>query len=120
VFFIGGSIVKKNNEVRLVGNVVKAPKIFEKETGNFGVVRMAVNTKRGEREETLYIDVKLFGYTFNDLGYYDIDKGDRVQVDGRLVMEEFTNKEGVDVTVPAIIADNVVKFYKKAKESASF
>jgi len=110
----------RTNSIVLVGNVVKEPKVFETEKGNFGVVRVAVSSRRGDREETLYIDVKLFGHTFNDLTYYEINKGDRVQVDGRLVMEEFTNKDGVDVKLPAIIANSVVKFYKKAKDQASF
>jgi len=81
---------------------------------------MAVNSRRGDKEETLYIDVKLFGHVFNDIEYYDIDKGDRVQVDGRLVMEEFTNKEGTDVKLPAIIANSLVKFHKKLKEATNF
>ena len=113
-------MLMRTNSIVLVGNVVKEPKIFDTEKGNFGVVRIAVNSRRGDREDTLYIDVKLFGNTFNDLSYYEIGKGDRVQVDGRLVLEEFTNKEGTDVKLPAIVANSVVKFYKKAKEAASF
>jgi single-stranded DNA-binding protein len=110
----------RTNEIRLVGNVVKEPKIFDTEKGKFGVVRVAVNSRRGDKEETLYIDVKLFGHVFNDIEYYEIDKGDRVQVDGRLVLEEFTNREGNEVKLPAIIANSMVKFHKRVKDDSSF
>lgn len=111
----------RTNEIRLVGNVVSEPKVFENDRGNFGVIRVAANSKIGDREETLFIDVKLFGRAYGDLNYYDINKGDRVQVDGRLVTEDFTTKDGEEVkNRPAIVANSVVKFFKKVKEDASF
>ena len=110
----------RTNEIRLVGNVVKEPRVHETERGKFAIVRVAVNSRRGDKEETLYIDAKLFGNVYNDIEYYEIDKGDRVQVDGRLVMEEFTNKEGTEVKLPAIIANSLVKFHKRPKESSDF
>jgi single stranded DNA-binding protein len=110
----------RTNEIRLVGNVVKEPMVREGANGPFAIVRIAVNNRWGEKEETLYIDTKLFGKSYNDIEYYEIDKGDRVQVDGRLVMEEFTNKEGNDVKLPAIIANSLVKFHKRVREATGF
>ena len=110
----------RNNEIRLIGNVVKDPTVREGANGPFAIVRIAVNSRWGEKEETLYIDTKLFGKSYTDVEYYEINKGDKVQVDGRLVMEEFTNKEGNEVRLPAIIANSMVKFHKRAKETAGF
>ncbi|MAR66587.1 MAG: hypothetical protein CL833_04975 [Crocinitomicaceae bacterium] len=109
----------RTNEVRLVGNVVSEPKVFDTEK-DFAVVRVAVNSKVGDREDTLYIDVKMFGRAFGDLKYYDIQKGDRVQVDGRLITEDFTTSKGEEVkNRPAIIANSVSKFFKKVKPEAA-
>lgn len=106
----------KTNEIRLVGNVTKEPQILNSSTTEFAVIRMAVNTRYGEKEETIYIDVKAFGNSFRDLKYFEVGKGDRVQVEGRLVMEEFTTKEGVEVkNHPAVIANSIARFHKKQK-----
>lgn len=110
----------RTNEIRLVGNVVKEPLLKEGPVAKFGIIRIAVNSKYKEEEETLFIDVKLFGHVYTDLDYYEIKKGDRVQVHGRLVLEEFTTKDGVDVKAPAIIANSLVKFHKKVKEEKGF
>ena len=110
----------KTNEIRLVGNVVKEPLVREGANGPFAIVRMAVNSHRGDKEDTLYIDVKLFGPVYNDITYYEIDKGDRVQVDGRLIEEEWTKEDGTKVRNHSVIANSLVKFFKKSKEAASF
>lgn len=106
-----------NNEIRLMGNVVKEPDIFESDRGKFGKVRIASNTKRGETEETLFIDIKLFGYSFNDFEYFNIEKGDRIVAYGRLVIEEFTDKEGNKRREPTVYANNVFKVAKKTSTS---
>lgn len=103
------------NEVRLIGNLVRDPDIIETERGKFGKIRVACNTKRGEVEDTLFIDVKLFGYTFNDLEYHEVTKGDKVQIIGRLATEEFTNKEGNSVSVSVVYANSLLKLARKAK-----
>ena len=110
----------RTNEIRLVGNVVKEPLVREGANGPFAIVRMAVNSRRGDKEDTLYIDVKLFGPVYNDITYYEIDKGDRVQVDGRLVEEEWTKEDGSKIRNHSVIANSMVKFHKKAKEAAGF
>lgn len=110
----------RTNDIRLVGNVTKEPQILNTATTEFAVIRIAVNTRYGEKEETFYIDVKAFGNSFRDLKYYEVGKGDRVQVDGRLVMEEFTTKEGVEVkNHPAVVANSISKFHRKQKEEST-
>jgi single-stranded DNA-binding protein len=109
-----------NNEVRLIGNVVKEPDIFESERGNFGKIRIACNTKRGETEDTLFIDVKLFGYAFNDLEYHSIEKGDKVIAHGRLAVEEFTDKNENKRREPVVYASSIMKVAKKDTSKNSF
>ena len=109
-----------NNEVRLIGNVVKDPEVFESEKGKFGKVRIACNTKRGETEDTLFIDVKLFGYAFNDLEYHGIEKGDKVIAYGRLAIEEYTDKNEVNRKEPAVYANSIIKIAIKQKLENSF
>ena len=109
-----------NNEVRLIGNVVKEPDVFQSEKGNFGKVRIACNTKRGETEDTLFIDVKLFGYAFNDLEYHSIENGDKVIAYGRLSIEEFTDKNENKRREPVVYASSIMKVAKKENAQNSF
>lgn len=109
-----------NNELRLIGNVVKEPDVYESEKGKFGKIRIASNTKRGETEDTLFIDVKLFGYAFKDYEYHNIEKGDRVVVYGRLAVEEYTDKENNKRREPVVWANSVMKVAKKVNSEKSF
>ena len=108
-----------NNEVRLIGNIVKEPTIIESEKGNFGRIRIASNTKRGDKEDTLFIDVKLFGYAYKDLEYHALEKGDRVVVYGRLSIDEYDDKEGKKRREPVVYGNSVMKVARrKATEEA--
>ncbi|MCW4040572.1 MAG: single-stranded DNA-binding protein [Candidatus Bathyarchaeota archaeon] len=109
-----------NNEVRLIGNLVRDPDIIETERGKFGKIRIACNTRRGEIEDTLFMDIKLFNNTFKDLEYHEVVKGDRVAVFGRLATEEYTNKEGVVVTAFVVYANSLMKIARKAKVESGF
>lgn len=102
-----------NNEVRLIGNIVKDPTVIESEKGNFARIRIASNTKRGEKEDTLFIDIKLFGYAYQDLEYNNLQKGDRVVAYGRLAIEEYTDKENNKRRDPVVYANSVIKVAKR-------
>lgn len=106
-----------NNECRLLGNLVKEPSIIESERGKFGKIRVAVNTKRGEIEDTLFIDVNLFGQSFNEEDVSSMIKGDRVLIYGRLVVEEYEDKEGIKRKEPVVYAFNVIKLAKRIKST---
>lgn len=103
------------NSISLVGNLVADPDVFDTKNGKAGRVRIAVNTKIGEKEETLYTDVKMFGNTYRDIDAYALVKGDRVSVQGRLVQEGYTNKEGKEVVAHVVYANRVDKFAKRKK-----
>ena len=102
-----------NNETKLMGNLVKEPNVYESEKGGHAKIRMAVNTKRGDVEDTLFIDVKLFGYAYKDFEYFTPDKGDRVLVIGRLAIEEFTDKEGNQRREAVVYANSLQKIAKR-------
>jgi len=109
-----------NNEVRLIGNVVKEPDIFNSDKGNFAKIRIASNTKRGDTEDTLYIDVKLFGYSFKDFEYHNIEKGDRVVAYGKLAIEEYVDKKEIKRREPVIWANSLIKVAKKSTVENDF
>jgi single-stranded DNA-binding protein len=109
-----------NNEVRLIGHVVKDPEVFESEKGKFGKIRIASNTKVGEKEETLFINVKLFGYAFKDFEYHDIKKGDKVLAYGRLAVDEYVDRNEVNRKEPFVYANSIIKIARKQKLENSF
>lgn len=111
-----------NNELKLIGNVVKDPDVYESERGKFGRLRLACNTKRGETEDTLFIDVKLFGGAFKDFEYHEVVKGDKILVYGRLAVEEYTAKDESKRREPIVYANGIIKLAKKAsaKSGSSF
>jgi len=109
-----------NNEIRLIGNIVKDPDVYESDHGKFARLRIASNTKRGETEDTLFIDVKLFGNVFKDLEYHNLSKGDKVVAYGRLAIEEYTDKNDIKRREPVVYANNVIKIAKKQNSEKSF
>jgi len=111
----------KPNEVKFIGNLVKDPQIFEGQDGaKFGRMRIAVNTKIRDLEETLYIDVKINDYAMRDIEYFDVKKGNRVFVSGRLVQEEYNDADGREIRVVVVRADNIFKIAtKQAQEEGS-
>lgn len=101
--------------VQIDGNVCQDPK---KITDKFCVIRMAENYKEKGEEETIYIDVKVFEKNISDLEYYQITKGDRLMVSGRLVKDDY-EKDGEKKERFAIIADSIKKIWKKPAQQKS-
>lgn len=109
-----------NNEIKLVGNLVRDPDIYESENGKHARIRMAANTKRGDKEDTLFIDVKLFGFAYRDFEYFSPNKGDKIAVVGRLSVDEFTDKNGNERREAVVYANNLFKIAKRASQESSF
>lgn len=115
-----GKKMSLNNEVRLIGNLVRDPETFDTKKGKFAKVRIAVNTRRGDIEDTLYIDVKLFGNVYRDIETNNLTKGDRIVTYGRLVVEEYSDKEGNKKREAAIYANSVMKIAKREMIESNF
>jgi single-stranded DNA-binding protein len=109
-----------NNELRLIGNVVKDPDIFTSEHGKFAKLRIASNTKRGDSEETLYIDLKIYGNSYKDLEYHDISKGDKVIAYGRLAVDEFVDKNEIKRREPVVYCNSLMKVARRQITEETF
>lgn len=106
----------ENNVCRFFGNMVTD--VEEKgETKTFGVARMAVDNGYKEKKETLYLSLKFFKKGFSDALYYNIQKGDRVSVEGRLVDDSFTKDDGTMFIRYALIVTWIRKIAKPVTEN---
>lgn len=106
-----------NNEIKLIGNLVKEPYVSDK---GFAKIRVAANTRRGDKEDTLFIDIKLFGNVYNDFIYHDIQKGDKIISYGRLAIEEYKDKNDITRREAVVFADSLFLVAKKKKSENSF
>ena len=124
IFFITWAIMRYvmslNNEIKLMGNLVRDPDVYESANGKHAKIRMAANTKRGDKEDTLFIDVKLFGFAHRDFEYFSPKKGDKIGVVGRLSVDEFTDKNGNERREAVIYANDLFKIAKRASQESSF
>ena len=109
-----------NNEIRLIGNLVKDPEEIATERGKFHIARIAVNSKRGEETETVFIDIKIFGNLCKDIEEDPINKGDRIIVIGRFSIDEFTDKTNAKRREPVVYANSIAKIKKRAGKEFNF
>ena len=98
------------NKVILIGNLTKDPELRYTPNGAaVSTLRMAVNTryKQGEenKEETLFIDVVVFGKQAENCSQY-LSKGGQVLVEGRL-QERRWESDGQQKNKFEVIAQNV-------------
>jgi single-strand DNA-binding protein len=96
------------NFVCVAGNLTQTPELRTTNSGKSVCdLRLAVNTKRGPTEETLYIDVIVWGVTAETCCKY-LAKGRNVAVKGRLKDDSWENKEGQKVSKTVIVSDDVI------------
>jgi single-stranded DNA-binding protein len=97
--------------VKLEGNVCQDVK---KVSDKLSIIRLAENFKRDKNspEQTIYWDIKVFERCQSDLDYFQIQKGDKLLIDGKLIEDEF-EKEGVMIKKFAIIADSIKKIWRR-------
>tara|TARA_R100000008_G_C3583359_1_gene170257 strand:+ start:1753 stop:2151 length:399 start_codon:yes stop_codon:yes gene_type:complete len=105
---MGDFLMSSFNEAILVGNLTKDPVYRDLPSGKGGVttLRLAVNSRRGESEETLYIDAVVFGKQAESCRDY-LKKGRSVLVSGRIKSRSYENKEGEMRYVTEIMANTV-------------
>jgi len=81
------------NQTILMGNLTKEPELHYTQSGaSVASFDIAVNTKYGEKEETLFMPCVVFGKLADIVVKY-APKGKNVLVTGRLVLESWTNAE---------------------------
>ena len=100
------------NEIRLIGNLTSDPAMYER----VARIRIASNTKVGDKKETLFIDVKMFGHNIEEVTNHELKKGDKVMVFGRLAIEEYeSTKTGENKKDAVVYCNNFVKLSKIEK-----
>ena len=95
------------NKVVLMGNVVADVDLRETKSGTAVTdLRLAVDDKRGKNDETVFVDVTLWGRTAEIANEY-LSKGSPVLIDGRLQMDRWESEEGVKRSKLKIVCDRL-------------
>jgi single-strand DNA-binding protein len=101
------------NKVLLIGNLTRDVELRYTQGGlAIGKFGLAVNRRwkdrnAGEdREETMFIDVSLFGKSA-EVAHQYVSKGRQVLVEGRLVLEQWTDQNGQKKSRHSISAENL-------------
>lgn len=101
------------NKVLLMGNLTRDPELRYAKSGtamaSFG---LAVNTKSGEKEETLFIDVTAFGRQAETTSEY-LKKGSSALIEGRLSFEQWESQDGQKRSKHKVLADRI-QFMERA------
>jgi single-strand DNA-binding protein len=99
------------NKVFLIGNLVRDPELRKLPSGDdVATFRMAVNRRfrdrnGTDREETVFLDVTVYGNRAGPLCRY-MRRGMPIFVEGRLRQEEWTGRDGQRQSRISIVAEN--------------
>ena len=95
------------NKILLLGNMTRNPELRYIASGTavctFG---FAVNTKMGEREDVLFIDVTSFGKTAELVEQY-LKKGSAALIEGRLQLQQWESQDGQKRSKHLVVAERV-------------
>jgi single-strand DNA-binding protein len=106
------------NKVILLGNLTRDPELKYAANGTaIATFGMAVNTKSGEREDVLFIDVTAFGRQAETTSEY-LKKGSAALIEGRLQLQQWESREtGEKRSKHTVVADRIQ--FMSASASAS-
>lgn len=109
--------MKNLNTVVLGGNLVQDVSTITTMNGKIkSLIRMAVNTVYGSREEALFINVQSWGSLAESCNK-NLSKGDSIIVEGRLKQRNYSKDNGQKITLIEVVADNIIFVnVKKFKE----
>ena len=97
------------NSVILIGNLARDPELRYSTGMNQTAIcnfTVAVNDGYGERQQTSFIPIVVFGKQAENCERY-LAKGRKVAVNGRIQVRNYTNREGNKVYVTEVVANNV-------------
>jgi len=81
------------NKLMLAGNLTRDPDIRYTPKGTAVCeIGLAINDKRGEEQETTFVDITFWGDTAENVGKF-FSKGDPIYVEGRLRMDQWEDKQ---------------------------
>lgn len=99
--------VMKMNNVSLIGRLTFDPELRYTSKGTAVTnLRLARNERAGEKEQTLFVDVTLWGRLAEVVTAHK-KKGDQVAVSGRLEYSEYNDDEGRKRSRLKIVANHV-------------
>lgn len=81
------------NKIILTGRLVRSAEIKTYPNTSIATFTLASNKKIKDKEEVLFIDCKAFGRVAEIIDEY-VTKGDKILIEGRLVLEKWEDKEG--------------------------
>jgi single-strand DNA-binding protein len=100
------------NKIILLGNTTRDVDLRYLTNGtavaNFGIAtnRKFKSADGTEKDETMFIDVTVFGRTAEIVNQY-VKKGDRLFIEGRLVLEQWTDNNGNKRSKHSVTAEKV-------------
>ena len=105
------------NQVTLLGNLTRDPELRYTQSGTpVANLSLAVNTKyrQGDvlREETLYVDVTVFGRQAETCAQY-LFKGSPILIEGRLRLRSWETPEGDRRSKHDVLANNVQFLHRR-------
>ncbi|MDR2638443.1 MAG: single-stranded DNA-binding protein [Helicobacteraceae bacterium] len=110
------------NKVLLIGNLTRDVEMRYAQTGTaIGKFGLAVNRRwkdrntGDDRDETMFIDVNAFGRSA-EIAHQYLSKGRQVLVEGRLVLEQWTDQNGQKRSRHTISAENIQFLGSKPSE----
>ena len=104
VYHMAGSY----NKITLVGNLTRDPEIRYVDGGGKAVTKfaLAINRKSKSGDETMYIDIVAWDRLGEICNQY-LKKGMSALVEGRLVVRDFTNKDGEKKKAIEVVASEM-------------
>ncbi len=110
------------NKVILVGNLTRDIEMRYSQNG-LGIAKVGIATNRrfktqqGEqKEEVCFVDLSMFGRTAEIANQY-LRKGSKVLIEGRLVLEQWTDQQGQKRSKHSIAVDNLQMLDSKGENS---
>ncbi|MDI6721482.1 MAG: single-stranded DNA-binding protein [Candidatus Aenigmarchaeota archaeon] len=103
----------------MIGNWTKSPELRYTPGNGTAVVTatLAVNQKFKDKDETLFVNVVIWGKTAENVAQYT-DKGSKVYISGRLVIRSYEGNDGQKRWVTEINADRVLFLDSKRTQEA--
>lgn len=95
------------NKVILLGNIVRTPELRYAPGSNAAVAKtaLAVNRKYKDKDETMFIDIVIFGKLAETLEQY-ATQGTQILVEGRLAQNKWQDTDGKNRSKHEIIVDS--------------
>ena len=113
------------NKITLVGNLTRDPEIRYVDGGGKAVTKfaLAINRKSKAGDETMYIDIVAWDRLGEICNQY-LKKGMSALVEGRLVIRDYTNKDGEKRKAIEVVANEMQMLDSKGggapRESGSY